>query len=86
MSFKLPVFDKIFFCIVNSASINIAALISSYTYNKNVYTPFFECKTPSISKPEIIIDGFHEDYISVTLGRFYKLNISKSVDKVLYIK
>lgn len=82
MSFKLPEFDKKFFCIVNSTSINIAALISSYTYNKDFYTPFFECKTATISKPDKIIEGFHEDYISVNLMEELDIKLSNTLNMI----
>ena len=82
MDFKLPVFDKKFFCIVDSDSVNIAALISSYTYNKDFYTLFFECKKATISKPEKIIEGFHEDYISATLLQELDVKLSNALNMV----
>lgn len=67
MYYKVPVFNKKFFCIVNQDSFNLAALISSYTYTKDHYTPFFELPTATINKPKENIEVFSEDYLSVSL-------------------
>lgn len=82
MSFKLPIFDKRFFCIVDSDSVNIAALISSYTYNKDYYTPFFECKKAKIYKSEKIIEGYHEDFISVRLLEELDIKLNNALNLV----
>lgn len=83
MSFSLPVFDNRFFCIVNRDSTRLAALISSYTYNKDFYTLFFECNTATISKPEEEFkEKFHEDSISDISLRELDVKLSNALNMV----
>lgn len=82
MSFNLPVFDNKLFCIVDKNCFKLASIISSYTYNKEYYTPFFGCNNAIIRNEDECEEGFNDSFFSDNILKELDINLSNALNMI----
>lgn len=77
----IPKINSKFFCIINITETSLAAVISSYVYSENEYTPILEFPKVSIGNTDGKYD-FDEHYISITRGREFNIRAHNAIKRM----